>query len=81
MPKIIVETDPRFAQQLRSLLSQLGIVERYKMLQAVKSAVRQYRPLPGYWCKEEGGEYKCAMRFGDAAVTLGCVCKPLIEAR
>lgn len=71
MPKVIVETDLAFEQQLKDLLFQLGIKERFKTLQAVKAAVRQYRPLPDYWLEGERGEFKCVLSLASyGAVTL-----------
>ncbi len=70
MPKAIVEADIRFEQPLKTLLAKLGIEERYETLTAIKSAIRQYRPLTKYWCACGRSEYKCAMELRDAPVTI-----------
>lgn len=70
MPRIIVETDPLFDQQLKDILHKYEIEERYNTILAIKSAIRQYWPLRKYWQEGEHGESGCWICLGELNMLL-----------
>lgn len=70
MPSALIDKTPSFQYQLETLVTQLGMEERYKTLKVIEEAVRQYLPVEIFWHLTPTAEYKCRMEIRGVKVTL-----------